>query len=50
MMCILIGERKWEDTETYPEGCYLKMVIEIRIFYLQVKELQVLLTGERDKE
>ena len=45
-----IGERKWEDTEIYPEGCHLKMVIEIRVFYLQVKELQVLLARERDKE
>lgn len=50
MRCILIGERKGEDTETYPEGCHLKMVIEIRVLYMQVKELRVLLAGKRDKE
>ena len=29
---------------------HLAMVIEIRVLYLQVKELQVLLAGERNKE
>ena len=50
MMFILVRERKGEDTGTFREGCHLAMVIEIRVLYLQVKELQVLLAGERNKE
>lgn len=50
MICILKRERKEEDTGTYREGCHLMLVIEIRVLYLQVKGLQVLLAGEKNKE